>query len=463
LAEAYPTRMLLLIAAKQSKEATTISRVTEIDKSRLQVFMAFQKDPLHLLESTLHDGDMVYLGNGRKRPAYIVNSPEFVHEILVSKDAFFVKGRSSSVLSRTIGDGLLTSEHERHQKQRQYMQPVFYKERIQSYAQIVLREAEAFANRLTAGQTISISDTMMQLTLTVIAQTMFATDLEERKSELAAAVNDTIERSARTLFSPFIMPLGMPTPGNIVHRRAIRTLETMVYEVINDAQIHPDKYQLSLLGLLMDTKDTNGEGIPIEEMRNQMMTMLLAGHETTANLLTWIWYSLGEHPEVEAKFHKELENVELTEGSAMEQYRKLTYTNQIIQEALRLYPPAWTILREAEREVTMLGETFAPHSSFLISPYSIHRNGNVFEDPLTFRPERFAEGAGSWPRFAYFPFGGGSRSCIGSNFAMMEATLILAAVGKRFRFRRTDSLPVQPEPLVSLRIKGGLNMEPIKQ
>ncbi|WP_240420213.1 cytochrome P450 [Paenibacillus periandrae] len=455
--------MLLLIAAKQSEEATTISRVTEIEKSQLQVFMAFQKDPLHLLVSVLHDGDMVYLGNGRKRPAYIVNSPEFVHEILVSKDAFFVKGRSSSVLSRTLGDGLLTSEHEQHQKQRQYMQPVFYKERIQSYAQIVLREAEAFANRLTEGQTISISDTMMELTLTVIAQTMFATDLENRKSELAAAVNDTIERSARTLFSPFIMPLGMPTPGNIVHRRAIRTLEMMVYEVINDAQNHPEKYHLSLLGLLMDTRATNGEGIPIEEMRNQMMTMLLAGHETTANLLTWIWYSLGEHPEVEAKFHKELESVELTEGSAMEQYRKLTYTNQIIQEALRLYPPAWTILREAEREVTMLGETFAPHSSFLISPYSIHRNGNVFEDPLAFRPERFAEGAGFWPRFAYFPFGGGSRSCIGSNFAMMEATLILAAVGKRFRFRRTNSLPVQPEPLVSLRIKSGLNMEPIKQ
>jgi cytochrome P450 len=424
--------------------------------------MAFQKDPLQFVLSLLHDGDMVSLRSSRKRPAYVVNSPEFVQEILVGKDGFFIKGRSSSVLSRTIGDGLLTSEHEKHQKQRQYMQPVFYKERLQAYAEIVIGETQAFTDRLADGQAISISDEMMKLTLTVIAQTMFATNLEERKSELAAAVNDTIERSARTLFLPFILPLGVPTPGNIVHRRAIRTLETMVYEVINDANTHPERYRLSLLGLLMDTQDAEGKGIPPEEMRNQMMTMLLAGHETTANLLSWIWYSLGENPDVEAKFHQELESVDLTIGSAMDNYRKLPYTNLIIQEALRLYPPAWMILREAEREVMLLGETFPPNSSFLISPYSLHRNKDVFKDPFVFRPERFAEGAAKWPRFAYFPFGGGSRSCIGSSFAMMEATLILAVVGKHFRFRRSDTLPVQPEPLVSLRIKGGLTMTPYK-
>jgi cytochrome P450 len=440
-----------------------MSRVTEIGSSQFQIYRAFQNDPLGFVVGLLPDGEMISLRNGRKRPAYIVNSPEFVQEILVGKDAYFVKGRSSSVLSRTIGDGLLTSEHELHQKQRQYMQPVFYKERLQAYAQIVVGEAAAFADRLTDGQGLSISDEMMKLTLTVIAQTMFATDLEERKSELAAAVNDTIEKSARALFSPFILPLGVPTPGNIVHRRAIRTLETMVYEVISDAERNPEPYRLSLLGLLMDTRDAEGEGIPAEEMRNQMMTMLLAGHETTANLLSWIWYSLGENPEVEAKFHEELQSIDLTEGSAMDHYRKLSYTSQIIQEALRLYPPAWAILREAEREVTMLGETFAAKSSFLISPYAIHRNEATFQDPLAFRPERFADGTAKWPRFTYFPFGGGSRSCIGSNFALMEATLILAVVGQRFRFLRMDRKPVQPEPLVSLRIKGGLTMTSCKQ
>ncbi|NHN28268.1 cytochrome P450 [Paenibacillus agricola] len=439
-----------------------MSRVTEIDSSRLKIFLAFQNDPLQFVSSLLYDGDMVSLRSSRKRPAYVVNSPEFVQEILVGKDDFFIKGRSSSVLSRTIGDGLLTSEHEKHQQQRNYMQPVFYKERIQAYAETVIGEARAFADRLTDGQTLSVSDEMMKLTLTVIAQTMFATNLEERKSELAAAVNDTIERSARTLFLPFILPLGVPTPGNLVHRRAIRTLETMIYEVIDDAFNHPEPYRLSLLGLLMDTKDAQGQGIPSDEMRNQMMTMLLAGHETTANLLTWIWFSLAENPEVEAKFHQELDHMDLTTGSAMENYRKLSYTSLIIQEALRLYPPAWVILRESEREVSLLGETFPPQSTFLISPYALHRNKHVFKDPDVFRPERFADGISKWPRFAYFPFGGGSRSCIGSNFAMMEATLILAVIGKQFRFRRVDTSSVVPEPLISLRIKGGLTMAAYK-
>jgi cytochrome P450 len=439
-----------------------VSRVTDIKSSGLQIFMAFQRDPLQFVLSLLYDGDMISLRGGSKRPSYVVNSPEFVQEILVSKDEGFVKGRTSSVLSRTIGDGLLTSEHEKHQKQRQYMQPVFYKERLQAYAEIVISEAQALTERLSGGLSISISDEMMKLTLTIIAQTMFATNLEERKAELAAAVNDTIERSARTLFMPFILPLGVPTPGNIVHRRAIRTLETMVYEVIADAQKDPERYRLSLLGLLLDTQDSQGKGMPDEEMRDQMMTMLLAGHETTANLLSWIWYSLGENPDVEAKFHQELESIDLTSGSAMDNYRKLSYTNLIIQEALRLYPPAWIILRESVSEVLLLGERFPPKSSFLISPYSLHRNKHIFEDPDTFRPERFADGTSKWPRFSYFPFGGGSRSCIGSSFAMMEATLILAVIGKQFRFRRLDTLPVRPEPLVSLRIKGGLKMAPFR-
>ncbi|MCZ8511958.1 cytochrome P450 [Paenibacillus filicis] len=435
-----------------------MSRVVDIQSSRIRNFFAFQRDPLGFLVEVLHDGDVISLRSGRKRPSYIVNSPEFVYEILVAQESSFVKGRSSQVLRRTIGDGLLTTERETHHKQKQLLQPAFYKERIQAYARTVVEEAERAAERLPVGQPVSLSESMMQLTLTIIARTMFAADLEDRKQELAAAVNATIERTARTLFSPVILPLSFPTPGNRVHRGAIRTLESMVYEVISEARSDPDRFHPTLLGMLMDTRDTAGRPLAETEIRDQMMTMLLAGHETTANLLCWIWYLLGEHPEAEARFHEEADRAAADPEGAYDAYRSLSFTQQIIQETLRLYPPAWTILRESDREVTMLGHRFPEISFFMISPYAMHRNGNVFEDPLAFRPERFREGAGPWPRFSYFPFGGGSRSCIGANFALMEAALILSVLGRRFRFRRADAAPVRPEPLVSLRIRGGLTM-----
>lgn len=437
-----------------------MKRVVDIETSRIRNFIAFQRDPLGFLTEVLHAGEVISLRGGSKRPTFIVHSPEFIHEILVAQEGAFKKGRSAEVLRRTIGDGLLTTSGERHRQQKQYLQPAFYKERLQAYARTIVEETERLADRIIPGQPFSLSDEMMQLTLTIITRTMFATDTEDRKAELAAAVNDTIERTARTLFSPFPLPLSFPTPGNIVHRRAIRTLESMVCETIANARSEPERYRHTMLGLLLDTRDAEGRELPEAEIRDQMMTMLLAGHETTANLLCWIWYALGENPEVEAGFYEEADALEPAGEQAFDAYRSLSYTNRIIQEALRLYPPAWIILRETDQAVTMLGEAFPAGSSFLISPYAIHRNGNVFEEPEAFRPERFREGAGKWPRFAYFPFGGGSRSCIGAQFALLEAALILAVLGRRFRFRRTDAGPVRPEPLVSLRIRGGLVMTP---
>lgn len=435
-----------------------MTRIVDIRTSRLSNFLAFQNDPLGFLVSLLKEGDVVSLRTSRKRPSYIVNSPEIVQEILVTKEASFRKGRSSNVLRRTIGDGLLTSEREDHKRQKKYMQPAFYKERIQAYASAVREESARLGEQLRHGQTIPMHEAMMQLTLSIITRTMFATDVEETKSELAAAVDDTIERTARTLFSPLILPLGFPTSGNRIHRQAIRTLEEMVLASIREAKRNPDPYRMSMLGMLLDTRDDHGAALDETEIRDQMMTMLLAGHETTANLLTWIWYVLDRTPEVEKRWTAELSDVEGKNMDHYERYRALSYTQQIIQEALRLYPPAWIILREAEQEVSLLEDDYPARSSFLISPFVMHRNADMFADPLTFRPERFAPGEPLPPRFAYFPFGGGSRSCIGSHFAMMEATLILYELGRRFRFRNVSSLEATPEPLVSLRMKGGLTV-----
>ncbi|BBH23804.1 cytochrome P450 [Paenibacillus baekrokdamisoli] len=444
-----------------------MSRIVGIPSSRVANFLRFQRDPLGFLVDALPLGDVISLRTSSFRPTYVINSPEFIQEILVRQDDYFQKGRSSGVLRRTIGDGLLTSEHETHHRQKRYLTPVFYKERIQAYSQIVVEETLRCADQLENGVAIPMHDRMMQLTLSIIARSMFNTNLDADKAELAAAVDMTIRHSAKSIFSPIIIPFSVPTRGNMAHKRAIRTLETMIYDAIAAAKREPDRYADSLLGLLLDTKDEAGEPITDVEIRDQMMTMLLAGHETTANALVWTWYLLERGPEVEDRLHEELDAMRLKERQTggrlgpFERYRELTYTKQIVQETLRLYPPAWAILREAERDVELLGQRFVANSSFIISPYAIHRNDEVFGDAAAFRPERFDAGLTEWPRFAYFPFGGGARGCIGSQFAMMEAALIVSTLAERFSFISVEGQgEAVPEPLVSLRIKKGRWMIP---
>ncbi|MBW7459315.1 cytochrome P450, partial [Paenibacillus sepulcri] len=417
-----------------------MTRVVGIPSSRVANFLSFQRDPLQFLINALPLGEMVSLRTSSFRPTFIVNSPAFVQEILVHQEERFRKGRSSNVLRRTIGDGLLTAEHERHRQQKKYLTPVFYKERIQAYAEVVMEETERLADTLQEGVMVPMHDVMMQLTLGIISRSMFKTELHEAKTELAQAVDDTIRLSAKTIFSPIILPLAVPTPKNRKHLKAIRSLEDMIYDTIAEARRNPEQYADSLLGLLLDTRDDQGDPIPDVEIRDQMMTMLLAGHETTANAIVWALYALDRERSVDERLYEEIQDRPLTvrqmrEGqSAFDLYRGLAYTRQVIQETLRLYPPAWAILREAEQPVEMLGDHFPANSSFLISPYAIHRNDRVFGDAAAFRPERFDAGISQWPRFAYFPFGGGARGCIGSQFALMEAGLILAVLARRFRF-----------------------------
>ncbi len=435
-----------------------MSRVSNIKTSRIRNYIDFNKDVLSFLSRMVKEGEVVSLRTGFK-PSYIVNSPDFIQEILVNKDSFFRKGRTTAVLKWTIGEGLLTSENKEHDRQKKYLQPVFYKERLLGYAQTVVKETNELVNQLRSQTIISLQDETMQLTLSIIAKTMFATELKTTKKKLADAVSDTIEQTASVLFSPFLLPLSFPSKGHRIHKRAIKTLEDMIFNVIEKAKENRELYKNTLLGLLLDTKYESGDPVTDQEIRDQMMTMLLAGHETSANLLNWIFYLLDRNREIEQKFHQEIDQINDIEQSPFDVYRGLEYTQNIIQEALRLYPPAWLIYREANKDVDLLGETFKSGSTFMLSPYAIHRNEEVFPEPNRFIPERFAKGmTNSIPKFSYFPFGGGSRSCIGTKFALMETALILAVLGKNYSFRCLDQAPAIPEPLVSLRIKGGLKM-----
>ncbi|WP_158602378.1 cytochrome P450 [Cohnella endophytica] len=455
---------------KSERMYDELTRVVDIQKSRMANFLRFRKDPLGFLVDALPLGDVVSLRTSAFQPTYIVNSPDFIQELLVHEEENLRKGRSSSVLRRTVGDGLLTTEQEEHRRQKRYMMPTFYKERIQTYARIVTEETERVADGLKAGEPVAMHDLMMRLTLGIISRSLFNTELDEEKAKLADAVDVTIRQSAGTIFSPIIWPFALPTPGNIRLKKAIGTLEALIFGAIAAARQAPERYADTMLGLLMDTKDEEGQPIPDQEIRDQMMTMLLAGHETTANALVWAWYALEREPQAERRLHEEVDALRSKERAsgeplpAYDRYRQLTYTKQVVQETLRLYPPAWAILRETEREIEMLGERFERNSSFLISPYAIHRNAEVFGDAGAFRPERFDEGISQWPKFAYFPFGGGSRGCIGSQFALMEAGLILSTLAERFRFVSAQGQGEgEPEPLVSLRLKNGRLMVPISR
>jgi cytochrome P450 len=429
------------------------NRIVVSPASIVNNFLLFQKDTLQFLLDAQPLGDVVFFKTGNLKPSYVINAPEFIQEILVTKDASFRKGRASNVLRRTIGDGLLTTEGESHKRQKALMMPVFYKERIQSYGAMMIEEATACANRWQDGDVLNLNTEMMKLTLSIITRTMFGTAVdEERKAAVAEAVNVTIARSSALLYSPVQMPFFAPTPGNIRHKKALRTLDELIDDILLDMEHRPADFAETMIGLLSAVRDADGQPLPRSEIRDQMMTMLIAGHETTANALTWAFYLLGQNEAVRERLVAEAKAASWGDSSAMELYRSLTYTQLCVQETLRLYPPAWLILREAAEDVEIAGEMFVKGSSLLISPYALHRNEQVFSEPLRYWPERFADGK-TYPRFSYFPFGGGARSCIGSTFALMEATLIMAVLSKHVQLLPTNEERPQPETSVSLRMK----------
>lgn len=430
--------------------------VQDIATPRLQNYLEFVRDPIRFFTRVQPLGDVISLKTGIS-PTFVVNSPEAIREILVRQDQSFIKGRTTTVLQRTVGEGLLTTESERHATQKKYIQPAFYKDVMERYAYAIIDETEKVVERLEDEQEVDIHTVMMRLTLSIITRTMFSTDVSAEEKKLADAVTTTIEQSVKILFSPVMIPASVPTTSNLKHKEAIQTLEAMIDDVLAAAKEHPEWFKDSLLGMMMAVTDEDGNSLSDKEVRDQMMTMLLAGHETTANLLGWIIAEIAGHPIVEKRLMEELTTAKLT-GNPFNWMRELPYTQQIIEEGLRLYPPAWLIYRELDEPVEMFGRAFKKGSTFMICPYAVHRNEKVFPNPEMFDPDRFAVG-NKYSPFSYFPFGGGSRSCIGSRFAMLEATLILKVLYKNFSFRNIRHHGPVPEPLISLRIKNGWPLE----
>ncbi|CAM5796151.1 MULTISPECIES: cytochrome P450 [Brevibacillus] len=424
--------------------------------------LAFRRDPLRFLrEAAKEHGDVAHFRFGPSRHVYLISNPDMIKEILVSKQAHFRKGKGLQVARAVVGDGILTSEGQKHIRQRRLMQPAFHRERIATYGESMVQQAISLMDDWKAGDVRDVHEDMMKVTLAIITETMFGKGLKEGADQIARAI-DVGLKYVSTKASSFIdIPLTVPTSSNRQFRESAELLDKTIYNIIEERRREGDQGRTDLLAMLLAARDEDdGKGMTDEQVRDEVMTIFVAGHETTANTMSWIWYLLATNPEAEKKLWAELDAVLGGRLPTVEDIPNLKYVNQIISETLRLYPAAWTINREVAEEVEIGGHTYKPGDTLMMSQYVMHRSEKYYDRPEDFIPERF-EGdlLKRIPQYAYFPFGGGPRICIGNNFALMEAALLLATFAQKYRFQLADpGKPVEAEPLVTLRPKGGLMM-----
>ncbi len=402
-------------------------------------------------------GDMVAVRLGPRR-FWVLNHPDLIEEVLVTNNRAFTKHFALRIAKPTLGDGLLTSEGDFWRRQRKLAQPAFHRDRIASYADVMVRYGQDLAQEWSTGQTRDVHEDMMRVTLRIVAKTLFDADVEGEAAEVSTAMETLLRNFTNRVNRVVPVPSFLPTPANLRFKRAMRTLETVLRRIIAERRARPSD-RGDLLSMLLEAQDDDGSGMTDRQLRDETMTLFLAGHETTANTLCWAWHLLARHPEVEARFHAELDAVCPDRAPTVADLPRLTYTDQIITETLRIYPTVWLLGREAVAPVTIGGRSVPLGTTMWMSQWVVHHDPRWFDGPEEFRPERWADGLMErLPRYAYFPFGGGPRVCIGNRFAQMEAVLLLAGLARRHRLRRVPGCSVRPLPTITLRPDGPMLM-----
>lgn len=423
--------------------------------------LAFRRDTLKFIRDAAKEyGDVVHFRFGPKRHVYMLNNPDMIKEVLVTKQAHFRKAKGLQVARAVVGDGILTSEGKKHIRQRRLMQPAFHRDRIAGYGDAMVRQGVELMEDWKDGEVRDIHQDMMKVTLAIITETMFGKTIKEGADKIGHAIDVGLKYVSTKATSFIDIPLSVPTRSNRDFVESSEVLDKTIYGLIEERRKSTDSHTDLLAMLLAARDEDDGQGMTDEQVRDEVMTIFVAGHETTANTMSWIFYLLATHPEVEQKLHDELNSVLGGRLPTVADIPNLTYVNLIISETLRLYPAAWTINREVAEPVEIGGHTYEPGDTLMMSQYVMHRQEKYFEDPDEFRPERFAgDLLKRIPAYAYFPFGGGPRICIGNNFALMEAALLLATIAQRYRLRLAEpDQKVELEPVVTLRPKNGLPM-----
>ncbi|AHG89550.1 cytochrome P450 [Gemmatirosa kalamazoonensis] len=401
------------------------------------------------------------------RTFVVVAHPELAREVLVTQQRRFVRGYAHRTLRLLLGDGLLTSEGDLHRRQRRLANPAFHRDRIAAYARAMSAAAERWSDRWERRSPtdveVDVAAEMTTLTLGIAGETLFGTDVGDRARDVAGAIGDAM-RVAPLAFLPFArwaLRLPLPHVGGFVSAR--HRLDRIVYGIIAERRAAADADRrddlLSMLLVATDPEETDGEPMSDEQLRDEVMTLFLAGHETTANLLAWTWLLLGRNPDAEACLHAELDAM-LGAGPAaraptFDDLPRLPYTRSVLAESMRIYPPAYAIGRICVERCTLGGVDVEPGWGVVTSPWLTHHDARWWPEPERFRPERWSEPAPDRPKFAYFPFGGGSRICIGEQFAWTEATLVLATLASRWRLELLPDQHVAPLSRITLRQRPG--------
>jgi len=392
---------------------------------------------------------------------YQLNSPALIRQILVEEPEKFNKARFiKRALGPFVGDGLLTSDGELWKRQRKLIQPTFQHNHVPKYGEITVTHALRMMDSFQDGEVREISADMMNLTLSVVVKSLFGAEIKSGPKEIGALMMAFLDAANQRLSSVVQIPSWVPTRRNLREKRAMARIETMLRSLIAERRTHGELRSDLLSMLLAAVDEDSGTGMSDHQLRDEMMTLFLAGHETTANALTWIWYLLSQHPEVESKLVRELSRVLNGRTPTAADLHQLPYTEMVLRESLRLYPPAPGFAREPIEDVRIGGYEIPRGSLIAVNTYALHRDARFFHDPERFDPERFAAG---WeariPRHAYLPFGLGPRVCIGNGFAMMEARLILAALAQHWQFLLEPDRKVVPVQLVTLRPKNGIRVK----
>ena len=391
---------------------------------------------------------------------YLIRKPELVHEVLVSKGRHFKKGRSLERLRKVIGNGLLTSEGDFYMRQRRLLQPLFHAHIIRKSVEQMAEQTVALMEDWQDGQRRDISHDMMRLTLNIVSRTILGSADPPEAAKVREAM-DRLMESFPVLMLPFAEVLEhLPIPAIKRVQNVRAELDRLVYGIIEKRRQQAAEHNdlLSMLLAAQDPESETGEGMTDEQIHDEVLIMILAGHETTATALSWTWFLLGQHPQVEAKLHAELD--EVLDGRRLpteQDYQRLTYTRQVIHESMRLYPPVSTLARRAIDDCEIGGYHVPARTIILMSQWLFHRDPTWFEQPLEFVPERWTrQFETTLPKICYFPFGGGLRRCIGENFALMELVVAVATIAHRWRFQIEDPRKVVPRALFTLRLKNGL-------
>jgi cytochrome P450 len=391
---------------------------------------------------------------------YFVNHPDLIHEVLVARAKDYRKGQGLQEAKRLLGEGLLTSEGELHKRQRRFLQPIFQHQRIAGYAEQMVQHAARARERWHAGQAYDVKDEMQRLTLGIVAQTLFDADVEEEAEDIGRALTTSLLSLNRARSPLRALENRLPTPSQLRFRRARLQLDAIVYRMIAERRGSP-KDRSDLLTLLLQATDPEGSGggMSDAQVRDEALTLFLAGHETTALALTWTWYLLSLNPDPEARLHAELDAVLQGKLPTAADVPRLPYTRKVLQESMRLYPPAWALTRQALADTPLGPYTVRKGDTVFMSMFVTHRDPRWWPEPERFEPDRWTpEAEAKRPRYAYFPFGGGPRVCIGEGFAWMEGVLLLATVAQRWSFRLVPGHPIVLQPLITLRPRHGMRM-----